>query len=353
MYAQIEGNEIKLYGSIWEGDGTYVVSQISKTLAKAKTDVDIHLHTSGGSVFDGNLIFNAIANAKANVTVYIDGLAASMGAIIMLAAKTIKMAENAYIMIHAPSGLARGNAKEFENTAKLLRSMEANFMKKLIAKSNHTEAEAKELMNGDNWFSAEEAKAVGLIDEVVDSVLEESDLTAYQDVKMCAQLFEVYDKKPNEETPPSISNNQNEEEMKLTAESLLKLGLKEGATEAEINAAIDAKDKRVSELETKSKEDHQAKCEALVANAITAGRIPGGEKAAWIADATANFEMAERMIAKLPVKKSLEATETAFTDSDEKTKDWNFDKWRKSNPSGLMKMKKDSPDQYAALLESK
>lgn len=352
MYAQIEGNEVKLYGTIWKGDGQFIIAQISSLLAKENSNVNIHLHTDGGNVFDGNLIYNAIANAKANVTIQIDGLAASMGAIIMLASKTIKIAENAFIMIHAPSGDQRGNAKEFENTAKLLRSLEANFIKILSSRSKQTDDEIKDLMNGDNWFSAEEALKAGLVDEIVGVVLENSDLTAYQDVKICAQLFAAYDQTKPEQTPPLINNHKNENEMKLTAESLTVLGLSEKASETEVNAAIEAQNKRIQELETKTTQEFNAKCEALVAKGISEGRILAGEKDAWTADAKANFEMTERVLEKLPIKKSLNPKESAVTselDDDKRT----FDQWRKEDPAGLLKIKQDDPERYTAILAKK
>lgn len=357
MYAQIEGNEIKLYGTIWNGDGQYVVNQMSKLLAKPKENVAIRLHTDGGSVFDGNLISNAIGSAKANVTIYIDGLAASMGSIIMVSAKNKpKAASNAYSMIHPPSGRAQGNAKDFENTAKLLRSMEANFTKTITAKSNLTEEEAKALMTGDNWFSAEDMLAAGLIDEIYDSVLEESDLSAYQDANMCAQLFAQYDKgnKGGIPTPtPKRNNNQNNDEMKLSAESLTVLGLTDKSTEAEINAAITAQNKKIADIEAQQQKDAEAKCEKLVARGIQEGRFLAGEKDTWLADAKANYDLTERMMDKLPVKKVLPKAQVEKSDGGAEPNEKTFSEWRKKDPQGLLDIKKRDPERYEAILKTR
>lgn len=354
MYAQIEGNEIKLYGRIWYNDGPYVINQISKMLAKAKEDVHIHLHTPGGSVIDGNLIYNAIASAKANVTIYIDGLAASMGSIIMLASKKIVMAENAYIMIHAPSGYQEGNAKDFEKTAKLLRSMEGNFIKKLSARWKDSDSEVKDLMDGDNWFDADQALDAGLVDETFDPVIEESNLNDYQDVKMCAQLFEAYDRNPEDEPrPPKKKKEPKQQEMKLDARSLEALGLDANATDAEINAAIEAQNKKIKDMESKSKKEHEAKCEKLVADAITAGKILAGEKDQWLDDAKANYELTERMIGKLTGKKTLVAQEEEFQNDLEGRKDWTLADWRKKDPAGLLEIKRKDPKAYEAIWAKK
>jgi ATP-dependent protease ClpP protease subunit len=359
MYAQIEGNEIKLYGTIWKGDGPYVVSGMSRLLGNAQEKVNIRLHTDGGSVFDGNMIANAINGAKADVTIYLDGLAASMGTILLMSGKNkAKAAGNAFSMFHAPSGRQEGNAKDFENTAKLLRSMEGNFTKTITAKSNLTEDEAKALMIGDNWFSADEMLTAGLIDEIYDAVLEESDLSAYQDATMCAQIFAKYNKPedvnpPQPPTPIIPSNNQNEDEMKLTAESLTILGLPATATETEVNAAIAAQNKKIADIEAQRVLDLDAKCEKLVARGIQEGRILGGEKDAWLADAKANYELTERMMDKLPMKKVLPPAETpraeAGTESTYKT----FREWRKNDPQGLNNMKMNDPERYEQILQTR
>lgn len=348
MYAEVEGNDVKLYGSIYYGDGQYVVSAISKLLAQTKAPVTIHLHTPGGSVFDGNLIYNAIANAKANVTVQIDGLAASMGSIIMLAGKTVQMAENAFIMIHAPSGSTQGNADNFEKTAKLLRSLESNFIKKLGAKTSASAEEIAKWMNGDNWFSAEEAKTAGLVDSIIDPVLEDNpDVSAFQDLQLCATLFATYDKK---QTTPKNSINPKNKEMKLTAESLTILGLSESATEQEINAAIDSNNKKIQALEQEKQDGLKARAKKLVAEAVASGRILGSEAEAYEADANSNYDLTERMLGKLQAKSNLAGTEKHEAPTGTGREKWTFNEWRKQDAKGLVDMKEKDPEAYKALM---
>lgn len=356
MYAEIDGNVVKLYGTIWQGDAPYIISSISKLLKNSSNELTIHLHTPGGSVIDGNLIFNELAKAKARISIVIDGLAASMGSILMLAGKHISIAENAFIMIHAPSGSAEGNAKEFENTAKVLRSMESSFMKKLAAKTTLTDEELKEWMNGDNWFNADEAKEAGLVDEIIDPIMEHSDMSSYKDVKMCATLFEAVDKK---DTPPepNLPNQQNPKDMKIDAQAISALGLKADASETEINAAILALQEKTNTLEkdlSEQKNSIQAeakvKREKLVADAVASGKILATEKEQYLKDAEANYDLVERMFAKMTGKKSLNEqvidTPEASADGSDK---WTFADWRKKNPTGLIKMKESEPERYNAL----
>lgn len=356
MYAEINGNNVKLYGRIWDGDGPYIVSSLQKLL-NTTGDVTINVHSPGGSVIDGNLIFNAIKGSKANVTIVIDGLAASMMSIIMLAANKVMMASNAFIMIHAPSGSNEGNAKSFETTAKVLRAMEKSFMQILATKIDSSEADLKELMNGDNWYTAEEALSAGLIDEIIDPVLSDNpDIAAFQDLKMVASLFSAWDEPKNHEEPtvPTKDKSQNNVKMKLNANSLQVLGLSENSSEEQINAAIASHQQKVEAMEQKEKSALKARAEKLVTDAVTAGKILGSEKEQYLQDAEANYDLTERMLAKIPAKGNLVNTQAPEGSRLNATNDsWTFDDWRKKDPVGLIAMKKEDPEGYAQLQNKK
>jgi len=371
MIAEIDGNTIKLYGTIWQGEAPYIIKQIS-SLLKSKSDLTIHLHTPGGSVIDGNLIFNELAKAKANITIVVDGLAASMGSILMLCGHTIKMAENAFVMIHAPSGSEYGNAKAFEQTAKVLRSMESSFLKKLSARTGKSDSEINDWMNGDNWFSAEEAKAEGLIDEILDPIMDDQSISAYgdkevvaqlfTDKKFVAQLFAEYDAKQGED---GVSNREEPKEkkeklkptpdMKIEAKAIEALGLKPDATEAEINAAITKQSERNAELTAKLTQENDAKATKLVEEAVAAGKIPAADKDMWISDAKANYDSVKRMIALLPEKKNLSSREKPDTNNTvaQGREGWKMIDWMKKDLTGLHKMRDEDPEAYQALVDKK
>lgn len=353
MYAEIDGNNVKFYGTIWHGDGPYIVSTIKKLLAQ-KDPVNIHVHSPGGSVIDGNLIFNAIAKSKNDTTIIVDGLAASMMSIIMLAGKKVKMASNAFIMIHAPSGDQRGNAKAFEQTAKVLRSMESEFIKLLSARTGKNETDLKELMIGDNWFNATEALEEKLIDEIIDPILEDnSDMSAYQDLKLTAQLFAKYDEEPITEDPKPENTPKNQVEMKLSAESLTALGLKPDASEQDINAAIAANEQKIKDLTAKQATEENARAEKLINDGVAKGKILATERETLLADAKANYDAVERLLAKVPEKKNLGdrqiTTHEAEANGGEK---WTHADWRKNDTKGLLAMKATDPDRYKALCEA-
>ncbi|SDE75773.1 head maturation protease, ClpP-related [Riemerella columbipharyngis] len=168
MIFSTDKNELKCYGRIFPGDGVSFMYYF-ENLQKTYNEITIRLHTYGGSVIDGNLIFNAINQSPSKVKIIVDGLAASMGAIILTATTDVAIAENGYIMVHAPSGYAEGTAADLKGLAKLLEAMEANFIAKLVQRTAKPQKEIQNLMQGDNWFDADEALKMGLVSEIIPS----------------------------------------------------------------------------------------------------------------------------------------------------------------------------------------
>ena len=78
-------------------------------------EIDMLIHTPGGSVLEGWAIYNLVKNHPAKVSARIGGLAASMGTVIAMAADTVEMPDNAFFMIHNPSGVSMGDADEMRD----------------------------------------------------------------------------------------------------------------------------------------------------------------------------------------------------------------------------------------------
>lgn len=202
--------KIYLHGSIgldWWSDADNTSARFTRELNAHLSDdsineVAIHINSVGGDVYEGLAIYNAIkASTKPTVAV-IDGIAYSMGAIIALAANTSKIANNGMFMLHNVSGFARGNAKNLRTTADLLEKHDGQMAVSISAKTGLPENEVKNLWLNyeDNFFTAQEAVAASLVDELTDV---EADLPTGFDtnaplLKMAAQLSNHY--KPKQET---------------------------------------------------------------------------------------------------------------------------------------------------------
>ena len=358
MIAEVNGNELKLYGLIWGGDGAYISRDIESFLKSQSGDVTVRLHTPGGSVIDGNLIFNTLSKANQNVHVIIDGLAASMGTIIMLAGNRLSIAENAYIMIHAPSGSAVGNKNDFESVAKLLGNIEKNFINKYKNKTGLDEDTIKSWLVGDNWFSAEEAKEAGLVDDIVDASIasDQLDFEAYGDYSIAAvsHVFKDFNSKHQVETPkPNSKTNKKIETMqKLSSNALAALNIEANATDEELSAAVIALSDQKKQLKSDLKSQKDAEIKSLLDQATSEGKIVASERSDFEALAEKDFEMCKKAIAKIPSKQSITASikEEDTKNQLDARKDWDFDKWRKQDPQGLIQMKEENPDAYKALL---
>jgi ATP-dependent Clp endopeptidase proteolytic subunit ClpP len=139
-------------------------------LLKGK-DIYLHVNCVGGEVFDGMAIYNTLKKYKGKVVAYIEGIAASMGSIIPLAADEIIMSENSLYMIHNAWGGAMGEASDMRKTANLLDKLSAEIANIYSKKTGLPISQLEEMMDEETWFNSEEALQYGFIDRVSDAVM--------------------------------------------------------------------------------------------------------------------------------------------------------------------------------------
>lgn len=132
-------------------------------------DINLYINSPGGSVTAGMAIFDTMNYIKCDVSTICIGMAASMGAFLLAGGTKGKRfaLPNAEIMIHQPLGGAKGQATEIEIAAKhILRTRER--LNRILSENTGQPIEViGEDTDRDNFMSAEEAKAYGLIDEVI------------------------------------------------------------------------------------------------------------------------------------------------------------------------------------------
>lgn len=342
---------IKLYGAIEAGGENSAASFISQlTAAQKKADViDLHVHCPGGDVFEGNVIYNAIKDSKKPVDVYIDGMAASMASVIMLAARHIYMAENAFIMIHAPWTLSCGNAEDLEKAAHLLRAIENNFIEAFCARTGKEKDAVAEWLKGDNWFNAKEAADEKLIDGIVGPSDVEMETTE-EDLKKtnASALLQHFEAITN-------SNNQPKNKNQMDKQSLIDkfglTGVTAQSTDAEIEAAIQAKinasDARVAEMQKKQITD-------AVNAAITAKKITEAQRALYEGiGEKSGIEALTQVLDGIKVQPASISSLINHKNGPEARTDWDWDKWQAEDPRGLEALAKSDPDQFNALYDAK
>jgi ATP-dependent Clp endopeptidase proteolytic subunit ClpP len=130
------------------------------------SELDVHINSPGGDIFDGLAIYQALKDHKASVTIRIDGLAASIASVIAMAGDKVVMAPKSSLMIHDGWTMAVGSAKDMRKTADLLDKQSDIIASVYADKTGQPAAFWREIMGDDTWYNAEEALAAGLIDEI-------------------------------------------------------------------------------------------------------------------------------------------------------------------------------------------
>jgi len=194
--------EIWIYEMIgqdfWTGDGV-TAKTFQEDLSKIKaSQIDLHINSPGGDVFDGNTIYNLLKQHPANVTTYIDGLAASIASVIALAGDQIYMAENALFMMHNPSGLVIGQASDMRKMADTLDKVRDSLSKVYSGKTGKDESEINALLEAETWLNADEAMELGLVDEI----------SGKMDMAACAKFVPIMAKAGFKKIPETINPKQ-------------------------------------------------------------------------------------------------------------------------------------------------
>lgn len=149
------------------GKGGCSAATLCQAIAAIPGDhsIELLINSPGGSVFDGFALHSALQKRR-NVTARVEGLAASMATIVMLGAGKVIASENATIMIHDPRALVDGTAEEMRTMADLCESIRDQIVAIYAAKSRKPTDVVLEAMKKTTWFSARQALAWGLVDEI-------------------------------------------------------------------------------------------------------------------------------------------------------------------------------------------
>ncbi len=235
--------EIRIIGIIgWETTAEDFRKTVDQLVKDGVKDAHIYINTPGGSCVDASEIVNIIGSFKGNITGEGGALVASAGTFIALHCKEFSMPANGQFMVHKPSGAISGNVKDIENYAKGLKDVENLYYDAFKAVATDLTAFEDKWNAGDWWMTADEALKMGFITSVKPHVKIDKETANMATACGCPVAMAI-------DVPEDNNNPQKQTRMDFIA---LALGLKTGATEAEITAevtALKAKAKRVDELE--------------------------------------------------------------------------------------------------------
>lgn len=160
---------MRLYGTIGtKVDGDLFAQELASLDSIELDHIKLRINTPGGDVLQGMSIVSAMLSMQTPVHAYVDGVAASMGAVIAVTAGKVYMADFAKLMIHDPYFMGSDDTELSKKERKMLERV-TDMLRQVLSRRNKKEGEITRLMKEETWFSADEAKLAGLCDEVIPS----------------------------------------------------------------------------------------------------------------------------------------------------------------------------------------
>lgn len=152
----------------WGGDWGISAREVGVALAELGevNEIEVHLNSPGGEVFEGIAILNALRRHPARTTGVVDGLAASAASFIACGLDEVKMGKNSQLMIHDAWGIAMGPAADMHAMGERLDKLSDNIADIYSGRTGRPVAEWREAMLAETWYSDAEAVAAGLADSV-------------------------------------------------------------------------------------------------------------------------------------------------------------------------------------------
>ena len=130
-------------------------------------DLTVWINSPGGNVFAAAEIYTMLQEYKGAVTVKIASIAASAASVVAMAGNRVLMSPTALLMIHDPSTIAMGNAKDMEKAIETLNEVKESIINAYAAKSGLRRSKIAELMSNETWMNAKKAVELGFADEVL------------------------------------------------------------------------------------------------------------------------------------------------------------------------------------------
>lgn len=267
-----------LYGSIgYEVEARDVVEYLD---AHKDEDVELHINSPGGSVFEAIAMRTAIMAHK-RITLVVDAIAASAAAIISLCGKPLKMADYSRLMLHSASSYASGNKKQMQEEIAMLESIDNDLASMIADKFGKEKDEilATYFDGQDHWLDRDECIKMGLAEKYEPEGKAQNAHTAvvWDCINFKKQAINNITKKSMDLTKfQSVKAF-----MKCTTEEqIVDVATKMAAELEDAQTAIAEKDKRIAELEgqinafeaEKQKAQDDAD-EKVIADAVEAGKI--------------------------------------------------------------------------------
>jgi ATP-dependent Clp protease protease subunit len=166
--------ELRLYGPIGTDGGLgWLFDEVTPSQLQADLDglgdvsqVKVFINSEGGDVFAAQAIHSMLKRHKAQIVVYVDGLAASSASIVVMAGDRVVMPRNAMLMVHNPWALSIGDASKHRQMAETLDQVRESMIAAYQGKTGMGREELLGLLEAETWMTADEAVEMGFADEI-------------------------------------------------------------------------------------------------------------------------------------------------------------------------------------------
>lgn len=349
---------ILLYGQIGRDekvDSEVVVSELMR-ISQDYQNIDVRINSMGGEVYPGLAIFNALRSSSADINIYIDGVAASMAAVIALCGRPLHMSRYSRLMLHQVSGGTFGTAAELRQYADQVDSL-TDVLVSVV--SERTGLSTEEVRNRwfdgkDHWITAQEAVDLKLADSIYDM----KDGAAPEEGASAEAIYEFTNRL---NVQPQIN-----EDMSIMEELRKKSSFKNAASEEEVlaevgrleneAAKVPALEAELATLKTEKAAAEKAAHEAVVDQAIADGRIQAAQKDQYLALMGKDYEGVKAILDGMPkgagrVNDFLNKGTQGSKSAKQELESMSWDEIDKAER--LMELKNDYPELYQAKMAAK
>ena len=161
---------LHLYGAIAEEswfDDEVTPSAFREELVQGKGDIEVWINSPGGDCIAAAQIYNMLMEYPGDVTVKIDGIAASAASVIAMAGTEIQMSLTSLMMIHNPFTVAIGDSEEMKKTVHMLDEVKESIINAYEIKTSLSRNKLSELMDAETWLNAHKAIELGFADAIM------------------------------------------------------------------------------------------------------------------------------------------------------------------------------------------
>lgn len=177
-----DSRELELYGTIAEEswfDDDITPAMFKEELFAGSGPITVWINSPGGDCIAASQIYTMLMDYKGDVTVKIDGIAASAASVIAMAGTEVLMAPTALMMIHNPATIAMGDHEDMQKAIVMLDEVKESIINAYEIKTSLSRAKLSHLMDAETWMNANKAVELGFADDVLEDEKTVAEIPAY------------------------------------------------------------------------------------------------------------------------------------------------------------------------------